>query len=158
MAPKVRLGGENERRNRVSDPAPDSEWERFWAATTEANSAMVRGDSDPLKAIYSHSDDITVMGGFGGMELGWDEVGSRLEWAASQFREGSFEQRVVSRIVESDVACVVTIERNEVRIAGSPELTTLELRVTQVFHREDGTWRMVHRHADPLTNKQRVPA
>ncbi len=134
--------------------ASSKEWKKFWAAVTEANHAMVQGDAEPLKRIYSHREDITVLGGFGGFENGWKEVGPRLDWAASQFRNGTFEQKEVNVVVGSDLACTVTIERNEVNIAGKTEPTILELRVTQAFRLEPDGWRMVHRHADPLVKKQ----
>ncbi len=129
-------------------------WQEFWAAVKHANTAMVQGDAEPLKRIYSHREDITVLGGFGGFENGWQEVGPRLDWAAAQFRNGTFEQKEVSVVVGSDLACTVTIERNQVNIAGKAEPTVLELRVTQVFRREPDGWHMVHRHADPLVKKQ----
>jgi hypothetical protein len=56
----------------------DATWNRFWAATAEANHAMVRGDASKLRQVYSHREDITVLGGFGGMESRWKEVGPRL--------------------------------------------------------------------------------
>ncbi len=132
----------------------DASWNQFWAATTDANLAMVQGDPSKLKQVYSHREDITVLGGFGGFESGWKEVGARLDWAASQFRNGTFEQKEVSVVVGSDMAFTVTIERNEVNIAGKTEPSVLELRVTQIFRRDPDGWHMVHRHADPLVNKQ----
>jgi ketosteroid isomerase-like protein len=77
-----------------------------------------------------------------------------MDWAASQFRDGTFEQKEISVAVGTDLAHTVTIERNEVRIAGNAEPSVLELRVTQVLRREPDGWHMVHRHADPLVNKQ----
>src|SRR5215813_11084059 len=120
-------------------------------ATAElANREMVRGNAQPLKELYSHSEDVTVLGGFGGFERGWIEVEPRLDWAASQFADGDFSQQVVSSIVESDLAMIVTLERYEARVAKEQVKTHDELRVTQVFRRENGQWRLVHRHGEPL--------
>jgi len=129
-------------------------WEELMATAELANREMVRGNAQPLKELYSHSEDVTVLGGFGGFERGWIEVEPRLDWAASQFADGDFSQQVVSSIVESDLAMIVTIERYEARVAKEQAKTHDELRVTQVFRRENGQWRLVHRHGDPLVQKR----
>jgi hypothetical protein len=57
-------------------------------ALAAAAAAFVRGNAEPLKALFSHRDDVTILGAFGGFEQGWDLVGPRLDWASSQFRDG----------------------------------------------------------------------
>jgi ketosteroid isomerase-like protein len=48
-----------------------------------------------------------------------------------------------------DLGYVVGIEHSTVSVGGAtPE--AYELRVTEVFRREDGEWKVVHRHADPM--------
>lgn len=71
----------------------------------------MNADAGPLQALFSHADDVTVMGGFGGVESGWAEVGPRLAWAASHFNGGAYSQRVVSATVGPEVACLVSLER-----------------------------------------------
>lgn len=60
------------------------------------------------QALFSHEDDVTVMGGFGGLERGWPEVGPRLAWAASHFYGGAYSQRIVGATVGRDVAFLVS--------------------------------------------------
>ncbi|MGH7915881.1 MAG: nuclear transport factor 2 family protein [Candidatus Binataceae bacterium] len=132
----------------------DQNWDEAMASAAAANREMVKGNAAPLKQLYSHRDDITVLGGFGGFELGWSEVEPRLEWAASQFRDGRFSQREINTIVGTDLAVTVTIEHYDAHISNQPVETHDELRVTQVFRREDGAWRLVHRHGDPLVQKR----
>lgn len=131
----------------------DKSWDKIMELAKAANTAMIQGNAQPLKELYSHREDITVLGGFGGFERGWSEVEPRLDWAASQFSSGSFSQEEVSTIVGTDLAMTVTIERFTAKI-GSGKDTSEELRVTQVFRREEDGWRLVHRHGDPLVNKQ----
>jgi len=119
-----------------------------------ANVELLAGNPKPLKELYSHNQDITVLGGFGGFEHGWNEVGPRLDWAASQFAGGSYERRTVSMVEGTDLAYTVSIEVNRVREAGKSDDTQLDLRVTQIYRRENGEWRLVHRHADPLVTKK----
>jgi len=131
----------------------DKSWDKIMELAKAANTAMIQGNAKPLKELYSHREDITVLGGFGGFERGWSEVEPRLDWAASQFSSGSFSQEEVSTIVGTDLAMTVTIERFTAKI-GSGKDTSEELRVTQGFRREEDGWRLVHRHGDPLVNKQ----
>ena len=55
--------------------------------------------------------------------------------------------------VSGDLAYTVAIERSEVRLVGQDKPSTMPLRVTHVFRKEDGAWKLVHRHADPLIDK-----
>jgi len=86
----------------------DKSWDEATTLAKEANLQMLRGNAEPLKRLYSHLDDVTVLGGFGGFERGWKEVGPRLDWAASHFSDGRFQQEEVSTIVGSDLAMTVT--------------------------------------------------
>ncbi len=132
----------------------DAAWEAAMAQLAAAQRDFVNGDAAGLQRLYSHRDDVTVMGGFGGCERGWAEVGSRLAWAASHFHGGDYRQQDVSVTVGADHACLVCFERWDRTAAdGRPE-PVMELRVTQTFRLEDGRWRLVHRHADELVQKR----
>jgi ketosteroid isomerase-like protein len=48
----------------------------------------------------------------------------------------------------------VEVERFRAKVGGSDDLATIGLRVTSIFRPEDGTWKLVHRHADPITTPQ----
>jgi ketosteroid isomerase-like protein len=132
----------------------DLSWEESMTELTAAQRDFVKGDAAGIKRLISHGEDVTVLGGFGGFEHGWAEVGPRLDWAASHFAGGSYGQETVSATVGSDVACLVSRERWSYATSGESAEALLELRVTQVFRREQGHWRLVHRHADPLLQKQ----
>jgi hypothetical protein len=58
---------------------------------------------------------------------------------------------VLARFVGSDLACTVENERWQAKVRGADEVSPFELRVTTVFRLEDGAWKVVHRHADPIT-------
>ena len=131
----------------------DKSWEDAMARLAAAQRDFVNGDATGIKALYSHREDVTVMGGFGGFERGWSEVGPRLDWAASQFAGGSYRQEDLSAIVGPEVACLVSLERWTYTNARDRADNLLELRVTQAFRREEGEWRLLHRHADSLMHK-----
>jgi ketosteroid isomerase-like protein len=56
---------------------------------------------------------------------------------------------LVQAYTSGDIAVLVAVEREHGRIGGLPD-QDLSLRVTLVFRCEGGTWRLAHRHADPL--------
>lgn len=75
-----------------------------------------------------------------------------MDHAISHFREGEptrFER--VSEFVGTDLAYIVELERTRVKIGGSGGFSPIALRVTTIFLMEDGGWKVLHRHADPIT-------
>jgi ketosteroid isomerase-like protein len=131
----------------------DGSWETAMAQLLTAQRAFMNGDATGLQRLYSHRDDVTVMGGFGGFERGWAEVGPRLAWAASHFHGGDYSQQDISVSLGSDVACLVCLERWARKGTNGRPAPPMKLRVTQTFRLEDGRWRLVHRHADELVEK-----
>ena len=123
-----------------------------------ANQHFLAGDVAPVKALWSHADDVTICGGWGAYEKGWEQVGPRLEWAAARFQEGHTTSEMLSMGKSGDLAYTVWIDRGQVRVAGRDEFSPMALRVTYIFRREEGTWKIIHRHADPITDKTEVSA
>jgi ketosteroid isomerase-like protein len=133
---------------------PDSSWNAAIKELAAARRDFVNGDATGLQALYSHRDDVTVMGGFGGFERGWVEVGPRLAWAAaSHFHGGDFSQQNISVTVGRDVACLVCLEHWARNDRDGRPMPVMELRVTQTFRLEGDRWRLVHRHADELVEE-----
>jgi ketosteroid isomerase-like protein len=129
----------------------DSDLAAFIERDRQALDAIVKGDPEPKKRLYSRRDDVTLANPFGVPARGWQKVAETLERAASQLREGkvlAFER--ISEYATAELAYIVEIERYHGK-AGSSEAAPNALRVTTVFRREDGEWRIVHRHADPIT-------
>ncbi len=111
------------------------------------------GDPAPFQACWSHADDVTICGGWGAYEQGWSQVGPRLEWGATRYRGGHMDFELLSLTASGDLAYSVWIERGEVRITGHDESRPSSLRVTQIYRRESGTWKIIHRHADAVIEK-----
>jgi ketosteroid isomerase-like protein len=86
---------------------------------------------------------------------GWDGIAKTTEHAASLRRDGrtrGFE--VVAKNVTPELAYVVQIEHMESKGAEREEITPYSLRATMIFRPEDGVWKVVHLHADPITTPQ----
>ena len=122
--------------------------ERYHGAVDE----FARGNPDRVKTLFSHRDDATLANPFGPPVRGWDQVSDALDYASSRFREGevtSFES--IARYVAADLASILEVEQWETRVGGRDEATPFVLRVTTTFRQEDDTWKLVHRHADPIS-------
>jgi ketosteroid isomerase-like protein len=116
---------------------------------------FVRGNPEPVKELFSHRDDVTLANPVFPVGHGWEEVAERLERAAATLSDGerpAFE--IVEKYVTPELAYIVRIERQQVKIGGSEELAPIALRVTMIFRPEEGTWKVVHRHADPITTSR----
>jgi len=112
-----------------------------------AEAAIYLGNPEPFKALWSREDDISLFGAFGPCKKGWHQVEKTVDWVASRFREGAVttEYEVVHE--GADLAYTVGYELGDVVLDGAP-MTRQRLRVTQIYRREDGQWRLVHRHGD----------
>ena len=78
---------------------------------TTAQDAFQRGDAEPIKALWSHADDVTLFGALGGHERGWAAIGSRLSQVARMNTSGAHKgDDVLTTIVGADLALMVRIE------------------------------------------------
>ncbi|MDQ4027229.1 MAG: nuclear transport factor 2 family protein [Actinomycetota bacterium] len=113
---------------------------------------ITNGNPEVYKRLYSRHDDVTLANPFGPPARGWREVSATLDRAAANFRDGEavgFDN--VSTGIGSDLAYTVEIESYRARVGEADEITPVSVRVTTVFRLEDGMWKVVHRHADPIT-------
>jgi ketosteroid isomerase-like protein len=115
---------------------------QFYAAL---NSMMV-GDAAPLGDVWSHSASVSTMHPIGGRQTGWDEVRGSFEQVAQLASGGHAELRDQSLQVAGDMAYEVGIEQGQATLAG--EQITIEQRVTNIYRREAGGWKIVHHHTD----------
>ena len=108
--------------------------------------AIHDGDLGPRLALWSRRDPVTLFGAIL-TASGWREVGPAFQWLASTFTGGSsIEYEVVAADVHGDLGYVVGIEHSVAARGG--EQTSYALRVTTVLRREEGEWKVVHRHGD----------
>jgi ketosteroid isomerase-like protein len=133
-------------------PQADMGFQRFLREFEQGTTRFINGDAAVWKANASHRDDVTLSGGWGIVARGWAEVGARYDWAAARFRDSGAAVNVeyVSSNVSGDLAYTVAIERSQVRLIDQPAPSKMVLRVTHIFRHEEGRWKLVHRHADPL--------
>ena len=116
---------------------------------------LQNGRAAAFKSLWSHSDDITLSGGFGGtIEKGWEQISRRLDWVGTQFSKGS---NTIERLVANesgDLGYVVQLEHLRFHVPGQTKESKRDYRVTMVFRRESGVWKIIHRQADSQMTKQ----
>jgi ketosteroid isomerase-like protein len=130
-------------------PDFDQIMERNHAALDE----FARGNNKPLERLYSRRDDVTLGNPFGPFVRGFDEVAATMERAATYYRDGKavgFD--LVAKEITPELAFVVEVERLSAKMGGSGEETPVSLRVTSIFRNEEDGWKLLHRHADPITS------
>ena len=116
--------------------------EKFYAAIN----SMVTGDAAPLSDIWSHSASVTTMHPIGGRQVGWDEVRGSWEQTAQLATGGQVELQDQIVQVAGDVAYELGVEHGQATLAG--QAVAFEQRVTNVYRREAGGWKIVHHHTD----------
>jgi ketosteroid isomerase-like protein len=129
--------------------------ERLNAALRETLQARLGRNPKPVKELFSHREDASLANPYGPPVRGWDGIAKTTEHAASLRRDGraiGFE--VVAKNATDKLAYVVQIEHLEFKVGQREDLTPYDLRATMIFRPEDGEWKVVHRHADPITTPQ----
>ena len=126
----------------------DKVLEQYKTATTE----FLKGNAEPYKMMFSHRDDVTLANPLFPTVRGWEKVSETLDKTAAQLRDGEFiSSTIISKYVTPELAYVVSIAQEKAKMGGSPDIMPLELRNTMILRSEEGTWKIVHLHGDPIT-------
>lgn len=125
--------------------------QNFEKAVKEYEMAMrdfFKGNPKPLNTIYSNSDEISLAQLSGSFIKGRNQVTEVARQNAMKYRDGKITFETLTKYVTPDVAYIVQVERVDAKIDGKNESSSLALRVTSIFRREDGVWKLLHRHVD----------
>ena len=138
-------------RSAVADPS----LREFLKSVEEGGQRFMNGDTTLWMQNVSRRADVMIMGGWGAHERGWPEVQARYEWAGARFRDSGAKLTVeyLTSFQSGDLAFTTAIERAEVKVAGQEKAAPMALRVTHILRKEDGAWKLILRHADPLVAK-----
>ncbi|MFK0009164.1 YybH family protein [Paenarthrobacter sp. NPDC090520] len=116
----------------------------------QAERALHNGDAAPRRALWSRKEPVSVLGAwqntFGQAAL--DRLFTDLGKSFSDCTAYEFE--LLSFDVMGDMAYTVGMEHTSTSVNGEPR--SYVLRATQVYRREDGAWRVAHRHGDTVTS------
>ena len=133
---------------RASEPGEKAVLEataQFYAALN----AMFTGDVGPMKAVWSHADDVTYMGPGGGLQIGWAQVLASREEQASRKLGGEVQLKDIQVTVGRDIAIAQGFEKgSNPNAEGGPR--EVSIRATNLFRKEDSRWKMIGHHTDLL--------
>ena len=135
----------------------DSDLESVLEQYRRAVEAVIKGDPAPQERLWSRSDEVTLANPLGPPARGWAEVSDALRRAASELSDGEgLELERISGYSGDDLAYTLEIERMRVKVGGASEAVPSSLRVTTIFRREGDGWKILHRHADPITTPRPI--
>ena len=118
-----------------------------------ATRGFLKGNPESTGGLYSRRQDVTLANPLGPAVRGWEQVAATIEHAASQVRDGEIvDVENLVKCVTPELAYIVRIERAKAKVGGQEAVTPISLRVTMIMRPEDGVWKIVHRHADPITS------
>ncbi|GGU80147.1 hypothetical protein GCM10010275_13580 [Streptomyces litmocidini] len=123
-----------------------------WVRTAlyEAEVALHNGDAAPRRALWSRTEPVSVLGAWRSA-AGHEELDALFAGLAKTFSDcTSYTFELQAYDVNGDMAYTVGLEHTSASVDGQPR--TYTLRATQVYRREDGAWRVAHRHADTVTD------
>ena len=133
----------------MSDDLHD--FEEFMQRRAEAARAYVNGDPEPLSQISTNTSPATFFSPRGDFVEGASEVSARYDADAAAFAADNENTMQILQMGASDgIAYWVGFQRAQVHLKGRAEAVPFNLRVTELFRREDDEWKLVHRHADEL--------
>ncbi|MEM7124050.1 MAG: nuclear transport factor 2 family protein [Pseudomonadota bacterium] len=119
--------------------------DKFFAALN----AMFVGDLEPMKALWSHADDVAYLGPAGIFLTGWPAILE--DWEKQAALKLGGEIHVTQRHLTVGDGLAVAHHRAEATNRDrNGNMVDVSLRGTNVFRKEDGEWRLIAHHADPL--------
>lgn len=132
--------------------AAAEDFEQAIEASHRALDLIARGDPSGFFDLYTGRDDATLANPFGPPARGRSQVEEAGNRAAANYRDGrAIDFENFAKCMTGELAYILEIERFETKVGGSDQVSNVALRVTSIFRREDGAWKLVHRHADPIT-------
>lgn len=128
---------------------PGAEFEDFLRVREEAARAYVRGDGAKVDAITAHDGAASFHSPRGDTVVGAKEVAARYLADAKAFHpNGTTHFEVIQKGHDGDLGFWTGFQDAAVQIGDMPRVTNMRVRVTELFRKIDGQWRLIHRHAD----------
>ena len=136
--------------------AGEGEGKAVLAANAEfykALNQMFAGELTLMKELCSHASDVIYMGPGGDFLVGWPKVLVEWERQAAMKMGGKLEAMEPHVMLNSngDMATVCNVEKGKNK-DNKGVIREVSIRATNTFRKEEGKWKMVGHHVDPLSN------
>jgi ketosteroid isomerase-like protein len=129
-------------------------FDSFLTARERASTAFVDGDAGPLLAVSVDTDPATIYPPTGAVVVGADAVNTGNAAGAESFAPGAENRfEILHSGSDGDLGYWTGVQRSTVLLKDKPEPVTMNLRITELFRRVDGEWKLFHRHADLLQER-----
>ena len=113
----------------------------------DAFNTALKGNLDPMSAVWSHRPDVTDLDADGGRATGWNEVRADFQNMVRLYPGGHIAPQDMLIVADGDMGFSVVTETGQLRSADGP-MVNFSQRATNIFRREDGQWKLIHHHAD----------
>jgi ketosteroid isomerase-like protein len=131
------------------------EFEEFRTQCRAAVGQQVNGHTEPFQALWSHADDVVLMGAAGAHAIGWQDVSASLRWASEHLDFTDWHAENLLTKINDDFALTCDLEHMRHEVNGEVQQRTL--RVSQGYRYEEGQWRIMFRHGDPMAERITPP-
>jgi ketosteroid isomerase-like protein len=115
---------------------------KFYAALNR----MANGEKGSMNDVWSHDPGVTAMHPIGGRTTGWEGVRASFDGVAEIAADATLGLKDQFIRVLGDVAYELGVEQGQFKMAGNP--VRVEIRVTNIYKRDAGGWRIIHHHTD----------
>jgi len=119
----------------------------------EALNLLFTGEAGPIKAVWSHADDVTYMGPVGGMQVGWAQIEPYWDRQAAKKLGGKIDATDMHVVASPQLAVAHYFEKGENVIDGKPQ--PVSIRTTTTLRKENGKWMVIGHHTDTLAYLQK---
>ena len=113
----------------------------------DAFNTALKGNLDPMSAVWSHRPDVTDLDADGGRATGWNEVRADFQNMVRLYPGGHIAPQEMLIVADGDMGFSVVTETGQLRSADGP-MVSFSQRATNIFRLEDGQWKLIHHHAD----------
>lgn len=110
---------------------------------------MFTGDASPMQEIWSHADDVTYLGPAGDFLVGWNDVRDIWQEQADLKLGGKVEPYELRVTIGNDLAFTQCYEKGS-NVDADGRTVQVSIRATNLFRKENGTWKMIGHHTDLL--------
>jgi ketosteroid isomerase-like protein len=125
------------------------DFDAFFAKRARAAEAYVKGDGGLLDALVAHEGEATFFSPQGDVVTGAEAVARRFLDDSNGFRpNGTTRFAVLHQAVGADLAFCTGFQIATVQVGEMPKPADMRIRLTEIFRKIDGAWKLVHRHAD----------